>query len=87
MPSSENTPLHTATKTPSNEQTSKQQLDELGNRLADVKVGNRKDAAMEGLTNALASKWEPNGVRKSSAETANADTSMANREGTAAEKR
>jgi hypothetical protein len=86
MPSSENTPPHTAPKASSSDQTSKQQLDKLGNRLADVKVGLRKDAAMEGLTNALASKWEPNGIRKSSSGSADVDTKMTDGEGTAAGK-
>jgi hypothetical protein len=74
MSLSENTPPHTTPKTTPSDQTSKQQLDELGNRLADVEVGLRKDAVMERLINALASKWEPNGIRKLSSGTANVDT-------------
>ena len=87
MPSSENIRPHTATKAPSNERTSKQQLDDIGNRLAEVKVGLRKDAEMEGLTHTLASKWEPNGTRKaSSGHAADFDTKMTGGEGTAAGK-
>jgi hypothetical protein len=82
MPSSENTRPHTASKASSSDHTSKQ-LDELGNRLADVKVGLRKDVAMEGLTNALASKWEPNGIRKSSSGGSDVDSKMTDGERTA----
>jgi hypothetical protein len=85
MPSAENIRPHTATKALSNERTSKHQLDDLGNRLAEVKVGLRKDAEMEGLITALASKWEPNS-RKVSSGHADIDTKMKGGEGTAAGK-
>jgi hypothetical protein len=70
----------------SNERTSKQQLDDLGNRLAEVKVGLRKDEEMEGLATALASKWEPSGTRRQSSGNADIDTKITGGEGTAAGK-
>ena len=53
----------TSGRTAPHGQTNQQnQFDDLSDQLTDVKIGIKKDAAMEDLTNALESKWEPNGT-------------------------